>query len=108
MELLGGESDHCRGERSSRPSSAPSRSGQGLAELLSFPSSLGNCVFTVKLTDGSCSVLQRQMVSEEGGKSLARKSQLALLVPKLQHMPALCKAAPLSSRKVWGSGAVNQ
>lgn len=95
-------------ERATLPNLSLSTNGRGLAVLLFFPSSLDNCVFTVKLTDGSFSVSQRQMVSEEGGKSLARKCQPALLVPKLQHMPALCKAASFSSRKVQGSRAVNQ
>lgn len=95
-------------ERATHPNSVLSMNGRGLAVLFFFPSSLDNCVFTVKLTDGSFSVSQGQMVSEEGGKSLARKCQPALLVPKLQHMPALCKAAPFSSRKVQGSRAVNE
>lgn len=95
-------------DSATHPNLSLSMNGQGLAMLLFFPSSLDNCVFIVKLTDGSFSVSGRQMVSEEGGKSLARKCQPALLVPKLQHMPALCKAAPFPSRKVQGSRTVNQ
>lgn len=95
-------------DSATHPNLSLSMNGQGLATLLFFPSSLDNCVFIVKLTDGSFSVSGRQMVSEEGGKSLARKCQPALLVPKLQHMPALCKAAPFPSRKVQGSRTVNQ
>lgn len=71
---------------------------QGSDEL--FSAALVNCVFTVKLTDGSFSALQRQMVSEEGGKSLASKCQPDLLVPKLQHMSALCRVVTLSPEKL--------
>lgn len=95
-------------ERDTPPNLSLSTNGQDLAVPLFPPSSLDNCVFTAKLTDGSFSVSRRQMASEEGGKSLARKCQAALLVPKLQHMPALCKAALFSSRKVQGGRAVNQ
>lgn len=94
--------------RDTAPNLSLSVTGPALAVPLFPPSSLDNCVFTAKLTDGSFSVSRRQMASEEGGKSLARKCRAALLVPKLQHMPALCKAALFSSRKVQGGRAVNQ